>query len=458
VNPYVIREDRHERRSMRPYAPLGPLYVAAALREAGHDVAFFDASFEPRVEAVERALDSARPAMVGVYTLFLTRGNSLKVARLAKARGAFVVAGGPDATVEPEAYLSGGFDCVVAGEGERTAVELASAVEEGRDWRQVPGVVSAGGGDGGAIARAPQRERIDDLDSLPMPARDLVDLRRYEREWRAAHGHFSMSIMASRGCPYRCRFCSRPIFGSTYRRRSVEGVVAELEAIRRDHRPEWARFNDDILALDRKWTMQLCDRIRSAELGMRFHCLCRAELMDAGLLGAMAAAGFAQVDYGVESGSQRVLDLMCKGQTIEVLRRVSRETKEAGISQHWFIMLGYPEERLEDVESTVALLLELGPESFSTTVAYPLKGTPLYDDVGRLMTGAGWRQSDDVRLVFEHTYPQAFYGWTAMRMRGSMLLRRATGDPGSPLLRGYDAVARAVSRLLARGSGGRIGR
>jgi radical SAM superfamily enzyme YgiQ (UPF0313 family) len=238
----------------------------------------------------------------------------------------------------------------------------------------------------------------------------------------------------------------------------VEGVVAELEAIRRDHRPEWARFNDDILALDRKWTMQLCDRIRSAELGMRFHCLCRAELMDAGLLGAMAAAGFAQVDYGVESGSQRVLDLMCKGQTIEVLRRVSRETKEAGISQHWFIMLGYPEERLEDVESTVALLLELGPESFSTTVAYPLKGTPLYDDVGRLMTGAGWRQSDDVRLVFEHTYPQAFYGWTAMRMRGSMLLRRATGDPGSPLLRGYDAVARAVSRLLARGSGGRIGR
>jgi len=453
ANPYVLREDRREARLQHLYPPLGTLYVASSLMREGHEVRFYDGMFEPSVGTIGPVIGSWRPDVVGVYTIFLTKANSCAIGDMARSRGLVAVAGGPDANVEPEAYLEH-FDAVVLGEGERTMCEVAAAISQGHDWREVPGLALAREG---RLVRTAARPRTQDLDALPPPARELVDMARYERAWRERHGHFSVSITASRGCPYGCNFCSRPIFGSLYRARSVGSVVAELQALEATYRPDMVRFTDDILAIDRRWMLALCEAIRGADLGMGYHALCRADLMDDEVLSAMRGAGFRQVDYGVESGSQCVLDAMNKGTTVEGLRRASAATRRNGIDQHWFIMLGYPGETRADVEATIALLLEMAPESFSTTVAYPIRGTRLYSDVERDLVASAWRQSDDVQLMFKNGYPRLFYRWTVLRMRSALMLRRRLAGPDQAVLRLYDGACRAVSTLLAGGSEARGG-
>ncbi len=432
-------------RFMHLYPPLGTLYVASSLIQAGHEVRFFDATFEPSAGALAPVMESWRPGIVGVYTTFLSKANASAMGDAARSRDLVAIAGGPDANVEPEAYLAH-FDAVVLGEGELTMLEVVSAVAEGREWRGVAGLALLRDG---RLARTAARPRVQDLDALPPPARHLVDMARYERAWRSRHGDFSTSMTASRGCPYGCNFCSRPIFGPLYRARSVAAVVEELASLGATYRPDRVWFTDDILAIDREWILSLCEAIRGADLGMGYHALCRADLMDDEVLSAMRAAGFRQVYYGVESGSQCVLDAMDKRTTVEGLRRASAATRSAGIDQHWFIMLGYPGETQRDVEATIALLLEMAPDSFSTTVAYPIKGTRLYSDVERDLTASAWRQSVDVQLMFKNRYPRLFYRWTILRMRTSMMLRRRVAGPGSAAMRLYDRACRAVSILLA---------
>lgn len=453
ANPYVLAHDRHERRHMHLYPPLGTLYVASSLLDAGHDVRFFDATFERSVDGLAGLLDEWRPEVLGVYTTFLSKANALAMGDMARTRGVRAVAGGPDANVEPETYL-GHFDAVVLGEGEVTMRELVAALADGRDPADVAGLVL--NGPEGPV-RTSARPRVRDIDVLTPPARHLVDMAAYERAWRSRRGYYSTSLTASRGCPYSCNFCSRPIFGRAYRARSVEGVVGELLAIKEAYGPDRVWFTDDILAIDRAWLLRLCRAIQDAGLGMEFHALCRADLMDAEVLSAMRAAGFVQVFYGVESGSQSVLDAMDKRSTVEALRRASAATREAGIEQHWFIMLGYPGETQRDVEATVGLLLEMAPDGFSTTVAYPIKGTRLYEQVEGDLTQGSWRQSVDVQLMFKNRYRRAFYRWTIFRMRTSMMLRRRVSSSASRFMRAYDGACRAVSSILA-GEAGSWGR
>lgn len=446
VNPYVLAEDEREARSFHPYAPMGPLYVAAALEAQGHEVTFLDATFEDGVEGVVERVTSSDAALVGVYTTFLSRPNALRVGMAARARGAFAVAGGPDANVETGEYLEEAFDAVVLGEGEVTTVQLADALARDTDWRELDGL--AWMGDGGVV-RTPPRDRIDDLDDVAFPARHLVDMEAYARRWRERHGHFGLSIMSSRGCPYGCAFCSRPVFGRAVRRRSVENVVAELRELRHRYGADRVRFADDILPLDKGWVLDLCRAIEDEGLGLEFECLARADLMDADVISAMAGAGFKEVFFGVESGSDGVLDRMNKGQTRADIQRATTLARQAGMVQHWFIMLGYPGETLADVERTIEMVLDVAPESISTTVAYPIRGTPLHDEVHRLMTGRQWSRSDDVEPVFRNRYPARFYRWTVFRLNAALRLRRLLGRRDSPPLRLFEAVGRTVTKVLA---------
>jgi radical SAM superfamily enzyme YgiQ (UPF0313 family) len=446
VNPYVIEQDEREARLMHPYAPMGPLYVAAVLMAEGHEVEFYDATFRPDVSDFPAVLKRTAPNVVGAYTTFLSRPNALSIGIAARAVGAFTVAGGPDANVEPETYLEGGFDAVVLGEGEATAKELVATLASGGDWKEVAGLAHM---DGGTLVRSPDRTRVDDLNTLPLPARHLVDMETYATRWRERHGYFSLSVMSSRGCPYQCGFCSRPVFGRVHRKRSVEDVISELRELRERYGADRVRFADDILPINRQWMLELCRAIKEADLGLDYECLARADLMDGEILEAMAGAGFKEVFYGVESGSDGVLTRMAKGQTLADIKRATALTRKAGLVQHWFIMFGYPGETLEDVERTVALILDVAPESLSTTVAYPIRGTPLYDRVQELLTSKSWSRSDDVELLFRNRYPKRFYRWTVFRVHASLWLRKTVGRRSSPVLRAFNGLARAISKVLA---------
>jgi anaerobic magnesium-protoporphyrin IX monomethyl ester cyclase len=446
VNPYLLSEDERESRSFHPYPPMGPLYVASALRQEGHHVEFLDAVFEPSIDGVVDAVRRSGAAVVGAYTTFLNRNNAIAVGKAARARGAFTIAGGPDANVEPGAYLDEAFDAVVMGEGEVTTLHLLSIVSRGGEWQGIPGLAWM---EDDVVRMGPPRDPIVDVNTIDFPARDLADIPGYARRWRERHGHFALSIMSSRGCPYNCAFCSRPVFGRNVRRRSVANVVRELREIRHVHGADRVRFADDILPLDRRWMMDLLEAIRDEDLGLDFECLARADLVDEEMLAAMADVGFKEVFYGVESGSDRVLQAMNKGQTREEILRATTLTRKAGMVQHWFIMFGYPGETVEDVERTVEMILDVAPESISTTVVYPIKGTPLYENVKGLMTSGQWSRSDDVEMMFRNRYPARFYRWTVFRVNTSLRLRRFLGRRDSAALMAFDLMGRVVTKVLA---------
>ena len=434
ASPYMLKDDPQERRGMRPFPPLGPLYIAAALEAAGHEVRFYDATFERDLSGFGKMLDSWGPEMAGVYSTFLSKAGALRLGEAARQRGIFALAGGPEATVYPEQYLLGHFDAVVMGEGESTAVELASGLGEGAPLDGIAGLALMSDGKLRFTGPRPLAPR---LDALPFPLRKLVDIESYRKAWTARHGFFAMNLMASRGCPFGCRFCSRPVFGRSHRRRSVGNVMAEMRHLVEEYRPQRIRFSDDILPQNRQWTLELCGAIQSSESDVGFECLARMDLMDRELLAQMGRAGFRKVYYGVESGSQRILDAMGKGTNVEDIRRVARLTREAGMEQHWFIMLGYPGERQEDVEKTLALMAECRPEEFSTTLANPMKGTPLYSEaLDAHHPSSGMRRPG--------------YALNVLRMHAQSRLARSRAVP-SPLSTAASRLLRSLSFALAGG-------
>jgi len=432
ASPYMLRTDPPERRGMKPFAPLGPLYIGAVLKEAGHDVRFFDATFEKDLSGFEEMLGSWKPDIAGVYSTFLSKAGALRMGDMARQRGIFAVAGGPESSVNFEQYLDGHFNAVVVGEGESTAVELLAAVEKGPELAGIPGLVIMSKGKPVATQK---REMVPDIDNIPFPLRAMADFEPYRKAWTARHGFFAMNVMASRGCPFDCDFCSRPVFGRSHRTRTVGKVMDEITLVVDKYRPQRIRFSDDILPLNRKWTLELCGAIRDSGLDIGFECLARMDLMDRELLAVMGKAGFKKIYYGVESGSQRVLDAMCKGTDVENIPKIARLTRDAGIEQHWFMMLGYPGERQADVEKTIALMTGSLPEEFSTTLANPMRGTPLHSRTPQdSNTGIGGRRFR--------------YLWNNFRMHAQMRLARSLGK-ANPLGKGATGILRCISSAMA---------
>jgi radical SAM superfamily enzyme YgiQ (UPF0313 family) len=215
---YFLSEDEQERRVMKPYTPLGLLYVASHLRARGLSVSVFDSTFKSFAEFLS-ALASDRPSVVGLYCNLMTKRNVLRMAASARAAGALVVLGGPDPPHYAEEYLQHGGDFVVIGEGESTLEELLPRLlrrPASRALGDVCGLVYRD--EGGALVRTAPRPLLPRLDDQPWPLREAIDLQPYLAAWRERHGQGSLSLLTARGCPYTCRWCSRSVFGESHRR------------------------------------------------------------------------------------------------------------------------------------------------------------------------------------------------------------------------------------------------
>jgi anaerobic magnesium-protoporphyrin IX monomethyl ester cyclase len=426
VDPYVAREDPMERKFVELYPSLSLLTLAAYLREQGINVAITDLTFARSASAVSRAMRSFRPEIVGVHTKSLTFPRAVEVAALAREHGAFVVAGGPDSATRPEVYLEGGFDAVVLGEGELTLTSLAHKLRGGRPLQGEAGVVTRVGG---RVVRGPPRPYLTDLDELPLPAWELIDMEGYLKEWEKRTGERRAAVLTSRGCPYDCSWCSKPTFGRGFRQQSPERVLEELTALHRRYRVDYVRFCDDVFGLQRKWLETLLDGMLSRRLSLQFECLARVDLLKSDLLARMRQAGLARVYLGVESGSQKMLDLMNRGTRLTQVERVASELRAAGVRQFWFLMLGYPGETLEDIESTLKLFRRFSPEEYSVSIAVPIPGTRFYDSVKARLRGAGRARGHigGNTLLYEAAYPEAMYRWQQVRFAWDAQLRRLRG-------------------------------
>jgi anaerobic magnesium-protoporphyrin IX monomethyl ester cyclase len=413
---YFLNHDPKQLARMNPYSPLSTLIAAARLRDDGHAVEFFDATFADGLSVFEERLDRAKPSLVAIMEdnfNFLTkmctarrRRDALAMIEAAGKRGCRVVVNGPDSNDQPKPYLAAGADAVLAGDGEEALVEIAAA------WRADPfaaldaisGLTLPSGMR--TRARPPQRA----LDKLPLPAWDLADADSYRTAWRGKHGRFSWNMATSRGCPYACNWCAKPTFGRGYEQRSALAVAEELRRLKDDIAPDHIWFSDDIFGLTPGWLRDFAREVTRLNARTPFMMQSRVNLMRPDAVDALAEAGAQEIWLGVESGSQKILDAMEKGSTLEEARNATRSLKVHGIRTCWFIQLGYPGESWEDILLTRDLIRAERPDDIGVSVAYPLPGTRFHELVqAELGERHNWEDSDDLAMLFQGTFDTAFY-------------------------------------------------
>jgi anaerobic magnesium-protoporphyrin IX monomethyl ester cyclase len=404
---YFLSLDAAEQRVMRPHPPLGLLYLSSHLKARGFSVAIFDSTFRT-LDEFARVLEQARPPIVGIAVNLMTKRNALRMMAMAKRAGARVVIGGPDPPHHAESYLTAGADAVVIGEGEQTLEALIPALQAAScDLSAINGIVFTAAD--GSVVRTPPQPLLPDLDRQPYPDRGAIDLPSYLDAWREHHGVGTVSLITARGCPYTCTWCSRSVFGETHRRRSVTNVADEVEAISDRYHPERLWYADDVFAIHRTWTIDYAKELERRRIRLPFECISRAERIDDDVAEALASLGCFRVWIGSESGSQRVLDAMKRRVSVERVRDAAARLRRRGIEVGMFIMLGYDGEQIEDLQATVDHLKRTEPDVFLTTVSYPIKGTPYYDQVAARLAPQSWAEHTDRDLVVRGRPVRTYY-------------------------------------------------
>jgi len=419
VNPLYLVKDPVEKRLMTPYFPLGLLYLGATLRDAGYRVAVYDGTFESDFGGFAKALDENQPEVVGFGVLSTVRANAMELASMARERGMTVIMGGADPTARPASYLTATHDgrpvvdVVVVGEGEETILELMPALLRrpgAAPLERIRGLAYRT--EMGEVVQTPLRPLRKNIDDIPFPAREMMDIEAHRRAWRAAHGFYSLSIIASRGCPYECAWCQKGVFGRSYRPRAAESVAEEMREIKARYHPDQLRIVDDVTGIDRKWVKRWRDAVIEKDAAMPFECLSRVDLVDRDVLGWLKDAGCVRINFGAESGSQKVLDAMTKGTRVEEIYRAAQLCHEFGIEVYLYIIVGYPGEEWDDIRATVRMLRQTLPEQFSSTIAYPLPGTKFYEQVrDQLTEDPDWTYTAENRLLYRGRYDTRFYRW-----------------------------------------------
>jgi anaerobic magnesium-protoporphyrin IX monomethyl ester cyclase len=449
AHAYFLAEDAEERRIMRPYPPLGVLYLSAHLKARGFDVGVFDGTFQSLSDFSD-LLVARRPPIVGVYVNMMTKRHALKMIALARRAGATVIVGGPDPPYYAAEYLEAGAQVVVLGEGEATLEELVPALL-GRPFRShqlagIPGLVFRT--DDGDLVQTPARAFLPDLSAQPHPDRAAIDLERYIASWRKHHGYGPVSLITARGCPYTCTWCSRSVFGTSHRRRSVTDVVDEVQDIADRYRPDRLWYADDVFGIHRGWTLEYAEELLKRHLRLPFECISRAERIDDRVADAFADMGCWRVWIGSESGSQDVLDAMERRVTVERVREATQRLRRRKIQVGLFIMLGFDGERREDLEATIEHLKQTSPDIFLTTVSYPIKGTPYYEQVAnRIVARQPWTERTDRDLVIRERPGRRYYDFARRWITGEVARHQHWQA------RRYAQAARAASSALV----GRLG-
>ncbi len=446
---YFLRLDPKQWRAGKPYPPLATLYALAAVRAAGHEAELFDTQFASGGSDLEPALERFRPDLLVLYDddfnwltkmcLSVMQREALVMLGLARARGLRVAVHGSDASDHRRRFLEAGADWVLLGDGEPTLVELLAALEAGRPTDGIVGLATLRDG---VVHETGRRRTPQELDALPRAAWEAVDLAPYERLWRGRHGRFSLNLVSSRGCPYGCNWCAKPVFGRQYFLHSPERVASDLAWLKQRARLDHIWFCDDIFGLTAEWTGRLAEGVLAAGARTPFMAQTRADLMVRDdLRRNLVRAGLETAWLGVESGSQKVLDAMDKGLRVEEAHEAVRRLQEDGVRVGLFLQYGYLGEDRADIEATLRMVTELCPDEIGISVSYPLPGTVFHEKVRAAMgPKTNWTDSDDLDLMYPGRFSPAFYRrlhhYTHMRFRTRRGLRSLRELARAPLRAG----------------------
>jgi anaerobic magnesium-protoporphyrin IX monomethyl ester cyclase len=436
AHSYFLKYDAKQSQKMRPYPPLATLYAASLLRSRGATVALFDAMLADGEHEFADALQRHQPRFVVFYEdnfnflskmcLSRMRDAACHMSELARASGATVIASGSDVSDHPELYFAHGVQFAMLGEPDQTLVELLAALDDRRpttDDRQlygrpsvaasvgsIPGLAIPDPAAPGGVHRTAKRPPERHPDVFPFPAWDLIDVERYRDAWTQAHGYFSLNMVSTRGCPFHCNWCAKPIWGQRYAMRSPANVAEELALVKRTLRPDHIWFADDIFGLRPQWVAEFGREVAARDAAIPFMIQSRVDLMTEQAVTGLAQAGCVEVWMGAESGSQKILDAMDKGTRVPAIGEARARLKRAGIKACFFIQFGYPGETLDDIMATVHMVRESLPDNIGVSVSYPLPGTKFYEMVKQqLGPKTNWVDSNDLAMIFQGTYQSPFY-------------------------------------------------
>jgi anaerobic magnesium-protoporphyrin IX monomethyl ester cyclase len=453
---YFLRLDQKQIARAKPYPPLATLQVVSMLREAGHRVSFFDAMLAEGIDEFDRLLAPDTPHLVLFYEdnfnflskmcLATMRRAACDMIGSARRSGARVIAAGPDVSDAPGPYLRAGADFALIGEGLSTLLELLPrfasrpSMSSNDLVRGLSGIASLSGG---KVVAASGGRGVAIAQSAGLAAWDLVDMDRYRAMWMKAHGYFSLNMAASRGCSFRCTWCSKPIWGNQYIQRSPLEVAAEMAYLKRAFNPDHIWFADDIFGFRVDWVAQFAAATRAADAQIPFTIQTRADLVSERMAFALRDAGCKEAWIGAESGSQKILDSMNKGTTVQEILTARERLKAVGIRVGFFIQLGYIDEQLEDIVATRKLLANGRPDEIGVSVSYPLPGTKFYDLVkAQLRAKTHWHESNDLDMMFQGTYTSDFYRTVRNLLHDQIALQTAD----APLLPEHERAADAIEQ------------
>ena len=407
--------DAKQRQKMEPYPPLQTLIAASTLRDAGLHVQVCDVTLDAPEDKLTQFLNRLAPCFVVVCEdsfnflskMCLNRNRELAfhTASLALQYGCTIAVHGADSTDHIESYLAAGFDYILLGEVEETLLQLAS----GNAPAEISGLAFRDFHTG-KLCRTLQRPLQTNLDAIPSPAWDLIDVRSYRNSWIANHGFFSMNLVSSRGCPYRCNWCAKPTYGNNYHVRSPRAVAEEMRHVRREYAPDHIWFADDIFALSARWTREFVNAVELLDAAIPFKMQSRCDLMTRETVADLQRAGCADVWMGAESGSQRILDAMDKGTRVEQIYHARENLRRKNIRAGFFLQFGYPGETWQDIEATIRMVRETQPDDIGVSVSYPLPGTKFYQvvssEIGRK---TNWVESGELAMMFKGTFSTSLY-------------------------------------------------
>ena len=416
THAYYLSDDLKEQKIMKPYPPLGLLYVSAYLKTKNIENDVFDSTFSNQQAQLDFILEK-KPKIVCIYTNLMTKIEVVKLIKILKTTKynfPKIILGGPDVTYNIENYLRAGADFLTIGEGEETTFELYNAIINDTTFNEINGIAFI---KDEIVVQTPARTKFKELDELPLPNRDAIPNEKYLETWKNNHGESSMTISTQRGCPYTCKWCSTAVYGQSYRRRPAHLVAQEMKMLKDKYNPDAIWFVDDVFTISHKWLTAFHEEVVKQNAQIRFECITRAERLNDEILKLLKEAGCFRIWIGAESGSQKVIDLMDRRVDVNHVKKMIQNTNALGIETGTFIMLGYPGETAKDIYTTIKYLKDSKPTLYTITIAYPIKGTSLYNEIENKITVLpNWETSTDRDIDFKRTYSKKFYKYAIAKV------------------------------------------
>ncbi|WP_296381236.1 radical SAM protein [Winogradskyella sp.] len=417
THAYYLYEDAKERVIMKPYPPLGLLYISGYLNDHNVENHLYDSTFFSKNQQLQ-FIEAKQPKAVAIYTNLMTKINVIKLIKILKNDSKYgfpkLILGGPDITYNCKNYLNTGVDFLIIGEGEQTTLELHQAITANKDYSTISGIAYL---ENGNVKRTPPRVKMKDLSELPLPNRAAISIEKYLDIWKSNHGKSSMTVSTQRGCPYTCKWCSTAVYGQSYRRRPADLVAEELLMLKDTYNPDSIWFVDDVFTVSHKWLKSFHEEVIKQNAIIPFECITRAERLNDEILQLLKEAGCYRIWIGAESGSQKIIDAMDRRVDVDVVKEAIQKTNALGIETGTFIMVGYPGEDENDINETITYLKAANPSHFTITVAYPIKGTSLYNEIeDKITTQPNWETSTDRDIDFTRTYSRKFYDYAVRRI------------------------------------------